>query len=104
MVAGIGCPSGENDRVRRHLYERRHGSAGRVAVGAVGAAEPAGGRGAERRGAAGHEVGLLLVQPVHGVDDSAVAELELAGAVQGADGILWRVQSPSSRGIFRHSS
>ena len=103
MVAGIGCPSGENDRVRRHLYERRHGSAGRVAVGAVGAAEPAGGRGAERRGAAGHEVGLLLVQAAHRVD-GAVPKLELAGAVQGADGILWRVQSPSSRGIFRHSS
>ena len=103
MVAGIGRPSGENDRVRRHLYERRHGSAGRVAVGAVGAAEPAGGRGAERRGAAGHEVGLLLVQAAHRVDGAA-AELELAGAVQGADGILWRVQSPSSRGIFRHLS
>ena len=50
MVAGIGRPSGKNDRVRRHLYERRHGTAvhrrhrdDRVAVGAP---EPAGGRGA----------------------------------------------------------
>ena len=94
MVVGIGSPSGQDDRVRRNLYERRHGARHRRRDDrvAVGAAEPARGGGAERRRAAGHEVGLLLVQPAHGVDDGAVAELELAGAVQGADGILWTVK------------
>ena len=97
LVAGIGCTSGQYDRVRRHLDERRHGAvvhrSRRNSRVAIAAPEPARGRGAERRRAAGHEVGLLLVEPAHRVE-GAVAELELAGTVQGTDGILGR-DSPS---------